>query len=252
MIEKEHLRLSHGPKQNGSRPAIDPLFVSAARDFGTRVIGVILSGALDDGSAGLAAIRSARGTTIVQLPADASSPEMPRNAMAATAVDYVLPGRRIGRKLNELTAAMTSHPARAQAAAKSFQTRTLAEQPGGSDPQALPPGKITALTCPECGGALWEQREGRTLHFACHVGHTYSAQSMLAKQSDSVEEALWVAMRSLKERSRLLLKLAHDARSRAHRESERHYEKEATEFARRAELLRRVLLDLPGAAKNEA
>lgn len=253
VIDKGRMQLANGPRQNGSRPAIDPLFLSAARDYGKRVIGVILSGALDDGSAGMAAIKNARGTTIVQDPADASSPEMPRNAMAATNVDYILRGDKIGVKLNELAATprRADGKSQPQRVAKISERHMMVES-SESDPTADPAGKITTMTCPECGGTLWELREGKILRFKCHVGHSYSPQSMIAAQSNSVEEALWVAMRSLKEKSRLFTKLARDARDQARRHSEKHYAKAAEEFEKRAELLRRGLLDLPHTSGDAA
>jgi two-component system chemotaxis response regulator CheB len=241
VLHDHRMLLSRGPKQNGSRPAIDPLLVSAARVFGRRVIGVVLSGTLDDGSGGLAEIKRVGGVTIVQDPADAASPEMPHNAISATQVDYILPSGEIASKLNELVVSAPRNNGKVMKQT-AISKQLKAVEHGEADPAVRPPGRLSTLTCPECGGTLWELHQGNLLRFGCHVGHNLSAQSMLAAQADGVEAALWVALRSLKERSRLLRSLSDHARRGRRLHSQHHYERQATEVEHRAEVLRRVLL----------
>jgi two-component system chemotaxis response regulator CheB len=200
------MQVTHGPKENGFRPAIDPLFRTAAAAHESRVIGLLLSGALDDGVYGLREIKTRGGLVVVQDPDEAEIPSMPRSAIAHVDVDYVL-------------AAAAIPPLLAR------ETR-LARQDdiamGGSDlddPQI--PGRKTditdmkstlgppsALTCPDCGGALWEIKEGNLVRFQCHVGHHYSPESLVVEQDQRVETALWTAVRTLEERAELRRRMA--------------------------------------------
>src|SRR5262245_11003459 len=239
LFNNHHVVLSRGPKQNNVRPAIDPLFRSAARMYRQRVVGVVLSGMLDDGSAGLLAIKQAGGVTIVQQLDDALHHDMPRNAMAAVEPDYVLPASEIGGKLNQLAKIRTKRGG-SMPASKSQQQKRV--EVGETDPDVRPPGKPSSLTCPECGGTLWEVRQGNLLRFLCHTGHEYSSESRSEAQNDNVEAAMWVALRSVKERAMLLKKLGTEARREHRSHSAERYEKEAKEFEGRAEMLQRVLL----------
>lgn len=243
LLNDHRILLSRGPKQNGQRPAIDPLFASAARTFGKRVVGVVLSGMLDDGSEGLLKIKQAGGTTIVQSPDEALQPDMPRNAILTAEPEHVLASWEIGPKLNTLARngarKMTSSNKR-----KSRIARGVAK--GETDPRVLPEGKICTLTCPDCGGTLWEVHEGNLMRFGCHIGHNYSAQSLLALQDENVEIALWTALRALKERSQLLTKLAAKAGRLDRLHMGRQYEMQAKELEQQAELLRDVLLGQAG------
>jgi two-component system chemotaxis response regulator CheB len=241
LLNDHRVLLSRGPKQNNVRPAIDVLFLSAARMFGPRVIGVVLSGSLDDGSAGLVAIKRAGGIAIVQNPEDAVHRDMPCNAIAAIQADYILPASEIGPALNELSSSNGRAEGSMVKQAKPSQRMKMIAR-GESDPTVLPKGKISTLTCPECGGTLWEAHEGKVLRFHCHTGHSFSAGTMLETQQNGVETALWVALRTLKERAVLLNKLAGEARRGHRRFTERKYTEDAKEFEQRAELLREVLM----------
>jgi two-component system, chemotaxis family, protein-glutamate methylesterase/glutaminase len=208
MMKDGRLELSSGPTENGHRPAIDVLLRSAAYAFGPRAVGVILSGTLDDGVAGLAAIAARGGATVVQDPDDAQYRSMPENALRWVHVDQVLPADKIGTALGEILAAR-------QAAAQNLATE---------DPPAGPPAlaeevdiarhadenvvdlseyaRSTQLSCPDCGGTLVELN-GQPPRYRCHVGHGWSGQSLLNAQSQATERALWVALRSLEEKARL-------------------------------------------------
>ena len=241
LINDHHVVLSRGPRQNNFRPAIDPLFKSAARTFGPDAVGVVLSGALDDGSAGLARIQQAGGMAIVQDPADAAVPEMPRNALAAVKADYTLSAADIGRELNRMMRNGHRKGNRMNPAKISHKERE-AQNGGVTDPAELPSGKISTLTCPECGGTLWEHQEGRVLRFLCHIGHGYSADSLSAAQQQAVENGLWVAMRILKERGAFVERLIRVAQRSGERQTIRRYRAEESLLKQRIRVLRNLLV----------
>jgi two-component system chemotaxis response regulator CheB len=214
-LEEGRIRVVHGPSENGYRPAVDPLFRSAARVYGPRVIGIILTGALDDGTAGLAAVKEAGGIAIVQDPGEAFASSMPRSARAFVPVDHVLPLREIGALVVSLTseqteAAVTVEGPHVKAMEPDLGPPNIAVQEGDR------PGKVSVFTCPECHGTLWEADERGIVRFRCRVGHVYSPESMLAAQTDSVDRALWIALRSLEERAALTHRLSERASSRQH------------------------------------
>lgn len=194
MIGQGRLRVVRGPRENGHRPAVDALFRTAARHLGSRVVGVVLSGALDCGSVGLRLIKAAGGIAVVQQPEDAAVPDMPRNALHSVQPDYVLPAGRIAGVLQELAA-------RATAAAP------VPSRPAAS-PERAAPGKNEILACPDCGGPLQEYFEAGLPRLRCKVGHVYSAESFDVEQAHSVESALWSAVRALKERAQYRERLA--------------------------------------------
>jgi two-component system chemotaxis response regulator CheB len=223
LLDGETLRLSGGPRENGHRPAIDLLFRSAAQSRGPRVIGVVLTGLLDDGAAGLRRIKERDGAAVVQSPDDALYPAMPSSAIAATDVDAVIPldqmAATIARLLKEPVAAY--RPERERDAALPLESRPdVDESPAGVEVDAKVAGgagapvadghhgTLTGLTCPECGGALSETRDGALQRFSCKVGHSYSLESMLSEQGRALESTLWGALRALEERADLLRRLA--------------------------------------------
>lgn len=212
-IDGDRVRVHHGPTENGVRPAADPLFRSAAREYGSRVIGVVLTGSLDDGTAGMAAVKEAGGTAIVQDPEEAFAPSMPRNVLEFVRVDHVLPVREIGVLLSTLT--------HAQAGAEGMddgphlhRIETDLAPPDIAHAPVDRPGKLAVYTCPECHGNLWETDDEGILRFRCRVGHVYTAESMLAAQTDSVDRALWAALRALEERVALMQRMSRRAQAR--------------------------------------
>jgi two-component system chemotaxis response regulator CheB len=195
------MRLTRGPRENGHRPAIDPLLRSLAVVFGARAAGLILSGTRDDGTLGLAQVRHAGGVALVQDPEDAEYPSMPASAMAATAVDGALPADELAPALVAVTSG-----------------RAIGEPPPG--PGRAPAIRIgdapLTITCPDCGGVLKEEDEAGVARFRCHVGHMYSARSLLALHADGVERAMWTAARGLEDRAVLLTNLAGRERGDGH------------------------------------
>jgi two-component system, chemotaxis family, protein-glutamate methylesterase/glutaminase len=207
LIEPGRVRLTRGPKENRFRPAIDPLFRTAAQVYGPAAIGVILTGNLDDGTAGLWAIKKLGGTAIVQDPADAMFPTMPESAVRHVKVDHLVPLDGIAPLLVRLTAAPVEGPAVELPEHVNVDIRIAREE----DPLEAGLRDVTepsAIACPECHGVLLQLKEEGRIRFRCHTGHAYSAESLLADITSGIEEALWIAIRSLQEGGMLMRQLA--------------------------------------------
>ena len=242
LVERDHVRVVRGPKINGHRPAVDVLFHSAARTHADRVVGVVLSGARDDGAFGLRAIKRRGGAAIVQ--SDALHPGMPTSAMASVEVDCAVPLREIPDALTMLMTTREEAPVNADSPAESdleagFDLGQLREVPG--DP--------SGFTCPECGGALWELEDDGLRGYVCHVGHTFSADSLLEEHGETVERALWTAVRILEERRALVLRLAERMLQQGHKKSAGHFLERAEEAGRHAETIR-TLIERPATAEG--
>jgi len=237
MVRNGRLSVRKGPKENGSRPAIDPLFRSASWSAGQRVIGVVLSGNLDDGTAGLLSIKQHGGIAMVQAPDTAQYPGMPRNAIDHVPVDYILPIQEMPAVLVELTSGRDI--------AKELAPMDPDDPRGGNheelDDRQTQPGSPSTMTCPECHGSLWEAREGALVHFRCRVGHAYTAESLLAHQADQLEAALWTALRSLEEHAALSRRLATRASGRGHSHSASAFTEQAMDAEHHASTIRNVL-----------
>jgi two-component system chemotaxis response regulator CheB len=236
VIEKGYMRLVRGPVENRHRPAIDSLFRSAARAYGSRVIGVVLSGYLDDGSAGMHSIKKAGGLTVVQDPADALAPWMPESAINTTRIDYIRPVVEIPALLGELVQ-QTVQQEVVNVAPKSKQHH--------EEPQQVvdPKGTPSAYTCPECNGTLWEVEEGKLLRYACRVGHSFSIESMVQDQGDAAERAVWAALRALEERADLSRRMANRSRNGGLQELAARYSELAESAENHAAVLRRTLME---------
>ena len=209
LFTRDAVRLNRGPRENHARPAVDPLFRSAALAWRERVIGVVLTGDLDDGTAGLAAIKACGGITIVQDPATAFQPSMPSSALANVEVDHCLPLAEIGLALARLVG---SEPQPQLSEPAPLPAREQAIFEGDLPMENLAQvGQPSALTCPECGGGLWELKEAKPLRYRCHTGHGYSALSLENAQTEKAEQSLWSSVRALQEREILLRRLANVA-----------------------------------------
>ncbi len=201
------VRLSRGPKENHSRPAIDPLFRSAAAHCGAGAVAVVLSGFLDDGTIGLQAIKACGGVAVVHDPEEAAVPDMPASAVQHTAVDFV---RRLDEIAPTLAALVQRAPAAPMAAAPAaaelpdwlaVENRMFVEGAEMKDLDQI--GTKVGLTCPECGGAIWEIRNAKPLRYRCHTGHAFTARVLESLQGGEAEEALWAAVRALHEQEQL-------------------------------------------------
>jgi two-component system chemotaxis response regulator CheB len=202
----EVIRLTHGPRENRFRPSIDVLFRSAAVACGSRVIGVVLTGALDDGASGLYAIKQCGGTAIVQDPLDAEYPNMPINAMRAVRVDYTAPIAQMSELLSRLVQAPRANRTSGDGSqsvseqSQKFQTEVrVAMEDKGLESGITALGEISPYTCPECHGCLLQIEEEGMLRFRCHTGHAYTLDALLSELTQSVENALWNALRALQE-----------------------------------------------------
>jgi len=202
------LTLNHGPRQNGFRPAIDPMFKSAARVYGNRSMGVILSGALDDGTYGLKLIKEAGGTAVVQDPDEATVSAMPLSAIRYVAVDHVLPARAIAELIASWAA---SGPGKGGVVATRKESDPIDDDSETVADMNSEFGPPSGITCPDCGGALWEIKDGKPVRYRCHVGHQFSSEGLDAAQRDAVETALWTAVRVLEEHADLRLRMSRRA-----------------------------------------
>lgn len=201
LIEKEHTQLSHGPRENRQRPAADPLFRSAARAYGPRVIGVVLSGMMDDGTSGLLAIKARGGAALVQDPLEAAFPGMPQSAVDHVKVDAVLPLGELAKRLIALVHTASVPSAALPATDPTTELELLSTQMDESTlDRTEHPGTPSGFGCPECGGVMWQINDGPMLRYRCRVGHAMSSRVLLAAQSDAMEDALWTALRALEEK----------------------------------------------------
>jgi two-component system chemotaxis response regulator CheB len=206
LLERGYIRVTKGPRENRFRPAIDPLFRSAAYVYGPRVIGVVLTGGLDDGTAGLWTIKLRGGTAVVQEPSEAVINAMPLNALANVEVDYKLPVAEIG----PLVARLVRQPAPAtreiprEESRKTRHEIRIAGEEDGLEENVMQFGELSPFTCPECHGVLTRLREGRIVRFRCHAGHALSTATLLESNGEEVEARLWEAVRALDETVMLL------------------------------------------------
>jgi two-component system chemotaxis response regulator CheB len=206
-LTKTGVRPTRGPRENWHRPSIDVLFRSAAAALGPRVIGVVLTGFLDDGSAGLAAIQRKGGLAIVQDPETAAFPDMPMNALQSVKVDYCVP---LAEMAATIVKAVAEAPGRVPpGVAEEVAIETEIAKLSMNGREAIEKiGTPSTFTCPECQGPLWELRDGGMLRFRCQVGHAYSSETMLTAQQDVVERALWVALGAIQSRVALWRRLS--------------------------------------------
>jgi two-component system chemotaxis response regulator CheB len=243
VLENGKIRINHGPRQNGFRPSIDVLFRTAARSYGPRTLGILLSGMLDDGIYGLQLIKQHGGMAIVQEPEEAPYDELPLAALKTGAVDQALPvdqitalivenGRYPQNKLEGTP--MTEQDPETEKIEKEI------EQFEGNGKDHISP---SILTCPDCGGVLWEIKEGGQVRYRCHVGHIYSMNSMLEEQARAIESALWSATRALRERAFLMRRLASLADKTGSEKLKKRYTDQAEEMEQDSNLLRRTFLD---------
>ena len=206
LVEGNTVLVTRGPKENRFRPSIDALFRSAAYTFGPRVIGVVLSGYLDDGTSGLWSVQRMGGVAVVQEPHDAEQPSMPTNALEFVAADHVVPLAQLAALLVRLTQERASAKTRLPAAELDLLKieLTIAKQGGGFELGIIDKGKLTPFTCPDCHGALTQLIEGNLIRYRCHTGHAYTVSALLSEVTESVESMLYQSMRGLEETKMLL------------------------------------------------
>jgi two-component system chemotaxis response regulator CheB len=240
LLEAGRIRVTKGPKENRFRPAVDPLFRSAAYAYGSRVIGVVLSGALEDGTAGLWAIKDRGGIAIVQDPAEAEQSSMPRSALNNVEVDYCSPLPEIPQLLVKLSQQSSGEKGERPMSKELEIETTLAL---GADPAELDVrqlGTVSEFTCPDCHGSLIKINNGTLQRFRCHTGHSFGSASLVAELTDSVEQSLWNTIRAVEERLRLLKHLAQHASELKQTEIIGSLTRELAENEQQADLLRQA------------
>lgn len=244
IIEGSRVRITRGPRENRFRPAVDPLFRSAAYAYGARVIGVILSGALDDGTSGLWTIKHRGGIAVVQDPFDAENPSMPRNALREVAVDHVVPVSEMAQLLVRLS--REKPPAvfdkfMEQDEQTEFEIRTAGEDKTTFDIMKF--GELTTYTCPECHGVLFMLRDGERPRFRCHTGHAFSTDSLLSTVTESIEDTLWSAIRCIDESVLLLKHMGEHYSTSGQPDLAAVYFKKALEASARSQSVRQAVLN---------
>ena len=209
LVKKNKVILGRGPEENRWRPSIDVLFRSAAAAYSTRVIGVVLTGSLDDGTAGMLAIKRSGGICIVQDPNEAEYPDMPLSVLNNMEVDYCIPLHQMGDTIFEIT---KSNPEEIAAPQDVIIESEIAERVVVDYENVKQLGVKSIYACPDCGGGLWDidKQNGQTDRYRCHIGHSYSEQDLEVKQGVILESTLWTALRIMEERRNLLKKMEDD------------------------------------------
>jgi two-component system chemotaxis response regulator CheB len=240
LVEPARLRVVPGPKENRARPAIDPLFRTAAVAYGPRTIGVILSGNLNDGTSGLVAVKQARGIAIVQDPSDALYPSMPQSALDAVEVDYVVPLVEMSAVL--LQAINQPVPVETTTLLPHEQEETAMVRDADRGRQrAATVGTPSAFVCPDCGGGLYEIEDEPLWRFRCRVGHAFTADVLRAGKAEVLEQALWMALRTLEEKIELHHRMAERAAQRGLALTASQWKEEIREMEQQIDILSQIL-----------
>lgn len=239
LIGDGHLHVRRGPRENRSRPAVDPMLRSAAVCCSTRVIGVVLSGMLNDGTAGLKAVKACQGLAVVQDPRDASAPDMPRSALDNVQVDHVAPAGAMGALLARLAAEPAPPPV---AAPEQIKIEALiAAQEIGAVTDTLRLGRLSPVTCPDCHGAMVEIEEGALIRYRCHTGHAFTAESLAVAQTSVWENTLYRAMSVQQEQAVLLQHMAMSARRRGAESLAVEFEARGRSYEEGVQIIRELL-----------
>ncbi|MCU1284544.1 MAG: CheB methylesterase [Acidobacteriales bacterium] len=244
IVENGYMRVLRGPKENRHRPAIDVLFRSAARAYGNQVVGVVLTGSLDDGTVGMLAVKKRGGICVVQDPESAFCPDMPKSVLRYLKPDYTLPLPEIAPAL-ELIAQTKATAPESPVSKEMEQESRVAEMDMNRMSDDDKPGKPSAFACPDCHGVLWEiDDDGQDfVRYRCRVGHAYTAASFAAAHSEHLENSMWAALRALEESASLARRMADKAKEKDRLASAARFEEHAMIKERQASLMRTVLLE---------
>jgi two-component system chemotaxis response regulator CheB len=242
ILHHGRMRVVRGPRENRHRPAIDPLFRSAARSYGPRVVGVLLSGLMDDGTSGLQMIRGRNGVTIVQDPDEAEFSKMPENAVEYAKPDWVLPVGEIGPLLGHLVTEAVAEQVEEQPASGALDQEVEIAEMNMNAMETEKRGAPSGFSCPECQGVLWEIKEGELMRFRCRVGHAYSAESLVRAKSEALEAALWSALRALEESAAISRRMAERAEKNGHELVQARVVEDAMEKEAQARMVRDMLM----------
>ena len=243
LVEGSRLRLQRGPREHHTRPAIDPLFRSAALSLGRRVVGVVLTGRLDDGTAGLQAIKACGGLAVVQDPEDAFEPSMPSSALQHVDVDHCVALEGLGALIESLVAEPIDSATEAPAWLAHEHDITVMKGEPMEHLNAI--AKPSTFVCPDCKGSLWRIDGSRPSRFRCHTGHGFSLRSLHQAHSDKTEDAIWSAIRALEEQHLLLGGMAAEQRDHGDGAQAERLEAAARAVDEQADRLRELALSMP-------
>jgi two-component system chemotaxis response regulator CheB len=241
MIKGEKILLGKGPLENRYRPSIDALFRSAAVEYGSYTIGIILSGLLEDGTSGMMAIRRSGGACIVQQPDEAKYPDMPLSVMRHLDPDFSIPVEAMGDAILAIT---NKSKRKTKIPTELIQEARIAERVNIGIEHVRELGKHSLFSCPDCGGGLWEIDSEGDKHYRCHVGHAYSEQGLLSAMEATTETALWTALRIVEERRNLLKGIA--AKEKGKTGLRANYMKRIGELDKQVDQIKKVLFSNAG------
>ncbi|RDC63196.1 chemotaxis protein CheB [Adhaeribacter pallidiroseus] len=253
LLTNKRILVAKGPRENQFRPAVDPLFRSAAAYHGSRVIGVILTGMMNDGTVGMDAVKRSGGITVVQDPDDAEHPDMPRNALRNVSIDYVVPIREMGALLYSLsqTPSGDSITVPQDILNEAQMVERIMTNGVMSDIKKMDDlGERSGYSCPDCGGGLWEINQGTVKRYRCHSGHAYNEESLFNSMNSALEETLWVSMRIMEERRNMLESMANMERSKGQSRWAVMQQERAEEMKIHVERLKEILLNRNSVAHN--
>jgi len=242
LIRNDTIIVGHGPPENRFRPSIDVLFRSAAASAGERVIGIVLTGLMNDGTAGMMAIKQCGGYCIVQDPHEAEYPAMPLSVLENMEVDHCVSLKEMGSIIEKITQEPIAD--RSVSPPQVIIESRLSEIAATEVEEVSRLGKKTLLACPDCGDRLWVVKKGWVKHYRCHVGHSYSERDLVVKQSKKIESAMWTAVRMMEERKLLINRLAKENNDRGLRQLSRTYEEQGRQLEEHITRLKELIFGI--------
>jgi two-component system chemotaxis response regulator CheB len=242
LIKGNETRIGHGPKENRWRPSIDVLFRSAAANHGSSVIGIILTGLLDDGTAGMLAIHKSGGICIVQDPNEAEFPDMPLSVLSNMEVDYC-----VSLSIMNKTISDSIHKVERSEAfpipKEVIAEAAISEKVAAGIPAVQQLGQHSVFICPDCGGGLWEITDDKTHRYRCHIGHSYSERDLNKRQAETIESTLWMALRMMEERKNFMVKIARQHKQKGLAKMAALYDKKVDDISFHISRMKEVLFD---------
>jgi two-component system chemotaxis response regulator CheB len=242
LVKKNKVVLGYGPLENRWKPSIDVLFRSAAAAYGACATGIILTGLLDDGTSGMAAIKKSGGTCIVQDPNEAEFPDMPLSVLNHIEVDYTIPLSEMGTVLQKISARkhVKQHPIPEEVKTEA----RISEKVAIGVTELSKVAEQSVFSCPDCGGGLWEVKDESLHRYRCHIGHAYSQKDLIVKQSESIEETLWVALRMMEERRNLMTKIIDQNTNKGLKQTASVYKKKIADIEVHIARMREILFSV--------
>jgi two-component system chemotaxis response regulator CheB len=243
LVKDGKILLGAGPAENRWRPSIDVLFRSAAASYGNRVIGIVLTGLLNDGTSGMNAIKRSGGYCIVQDPNEAEYPDMPLSVLEHMEVDYCVRLSKMGETINEI---VLNAPVKEDVVVPKdvIAEANIAEKVAIGLDKVMPLGDHALYACPDCGGGLWNIKSDNIERYRCHVGHSYTENDLLIKQSQNLEATMWVALRMMEERRNLLNKIGNEEDAKGLSRLAFQHKKQADELAEHIDKLKNLLISI--------